>query len=500
MKLSNQDQMSLLSCIALLSTKVLAAASTCVASDVAVITRGTTSPAFFCEFYNARNRKLSPFSALTATKALAACACILSSATPSALTTEAALPQPTQDGVSGTCFAYDMNLVKSNFVDANGFCTFFNAFSGSSLPQIPINGLSVARTNAACTCILDGVVVTAPKHTITTTKARVSTTTTKAKASSTTTRGITTTTKTQTTVTSKRSTTTNVATLAFCSSAPAKSLIADSSSGVPFCQSILHLSTVTDKTTVTSALPATTEVKVSVLTSIVTKHSLVSEVVTTTEGPFDVITSYATYCGNGNMYPHPQKRSAADVKPTPDYLSGRAADYLTSACKCIPHLTAPTSVSTVWSAPPRSTIVSQVVKIVTSEVIIPVTTIDYDSVPGPSTITTTTTITTVSGTLPVGSLYTFTGKASRFGTYVQWTNMALPTPTANFIASCTCDMNVCSANGSGIGKCGTPNSCMDLCDNYNIYTRSICKGVQFNNNTNTCTLYSGSSSLLEGFD
>ncbi|GAM91412.1 hypothetical protein ANO11243_094620 [Dothideomycetidae sp. 11243] len=412
----------------LLSAGVSTAAASCVAANVAIVTKGAPlHTAFFCEFYNARKRQLSPFPALTAAEAIAACTCILATAPASATASIAPLPQPTTGGVSGSCYAYDMNLVNKNFPDSKDFCTFFNGFSGANLPQQPIPGLTPARVSAACVCILNGV--TFPTAT---------------------------------------------PAAAFCASAPVKSLIAGQPSAAPFCQSILGMKTVTQTATKSDE---------SLVTKVVTHTVFTPKVLTTTVDPVDMVTVPGTFCGNGAT--RFKKRGPA-TEPTPSYLSGKAAAYVTSACKCVPSLTSPTT---------TTTITSQTAKVVTNDVTVTLASgTSYNIVPGQNTLTETTDVPTATGVMPKATSYTYLNKRSETMYWGYWNDVTLVKQVAYAVFTVTC--NGVAQNSV---KCTAPGNpgCMQTCDEYNMYLSSTCVGVSYDATTNACTLYRNTATSAE---
>ncbi|KAF2147929.1 hypothetical protein K461DRAFT_316401 [Myriangium duriaei CBS 260.36] len=175
---------------------------TCSTADVTYVKSQLASPVYFCTFYTARGRVLSPFTNLNKDKTYSACTCIKDSSP--AASKPKLLPAPTGGyGPDKTCFASDIAVLKKEFVNPMPFCNFYSAWSSTNDPNTPISSLTGLRTYHACQCLLKKIPV--PITTTTTTTRRPTTTTTTIKKATTT---ATTTRKPSTTTTTTKKTTT----------------------------------------------------------------------------------------------------------------------------------------------------------------------------------------------------------------------------------------------------------------------------------------------------
>ncbi|GAM88135.1 hypothetical protein ANO11243_061660 [Dothideomycetidae sp. 11243] len=430
------------SAFALLLAGATDASTTCVTSDIQVVTKGATHPAWFCGFYNAR--------------------CILAKAPASATAPVPALPQPTTEGVKGLCYAYDMKLLKTNYHDTTSFCNFFNGFSGANLPQEPVAGLSPTRAAAACTCITDGVVfpVATPKESKSRTASKAVTTTAQP----------------------------------FCSSAPVKSLLAEQKTAPRFCQHILNVMPVTQNATFVSTPPAVTVIETSVAIDVQTMYTTTP--VPNTNIPLSytstTITLSATRCGNGNTN-YKKRDMKMPVFSTPSYLSGKPTAYVTEACECVTDLATPTEVNTITVTASASTVTGPtVVKETTNQIDVIASLYTRGPVVATSTVTEPGT-----GVQTNGAVYTDTNLRDSYD-WGYWTGVDLSSTGATLFVSCPWgDPNGCHTPDGYMYSKGDPYpGCMNLCDWYNWYMTGGCTGVTWNPTTNKCTLYKGGSKPL----
>ncbi|KAF2150557.1 hypothetical protein K461DRAFT_314549 [Myriangium duriaei CBS 260.36] len=498
---SRDRQTWLATCLTILALSHDASA-TCVAKDVTTVKKGATNYVDFCSFYNARSA-------------------------PKATTSAVVLPTPS--ATKGKCFAYDMALVKADFPDAKGFCKFYDAFS-NTLPQTPIPGMSSARLVAACSCIIENVVVVVPSttstkmssirsmsstsnaHTTSTTRSTSSSRVTSSHTSST---GKATTpskpaSTSKSTTTSLHSGTTTTTSVPFCSAAPVTSLVHDPSR-ITFCQYMLQIPTVTHTSVVTSVPPIDFETVTSTVNTVVTQVDYEPSLLYSEVEPVSTITAYASYCGNGNgPSDYLTKKRGIDIRmpiPTPPYLSGRPRDYLTSACGCVSDLPTPSAVTVSTFVPQPSTIMTQVMKVVTSEV-------DVTAYSGVSVVVSTGTKTSYTtaktSTLPNGQATSFANNEFAFWYGTQLSTdvigtgqMGMYNPIVVSACYCPSEGETCYGHNSAQapvnqGSCKDAASCVTICDNWSKTSGilGVCNGMMWDPDKKMCYILDATYNIL----
>ena len=138
-------------------------------------------------------------------------------------------------------------------------------------------------------------------------------------------------------------------------------------------------------------------------------------------------------------------------------------------------------------------IVTKIVKITTSQIYAIETTPNIVLSQGTSTVYATSTITTANGTLPTGQGWT---QGLYCQQYAYWNGMALQDPRDGVIGSFLCNGTRPTFNGLRTEGCTTVTDCMFSCGEY----AGGCIGIQFDADTNICTLINGTSLPLIATD
>ncbi|KAF2157987.1 hypothetical protein K461DRAFT_309976 [Myriangium duriaei CBS 260.36] len=104
----------------------------CSTADVSYVKSALTNPAYFCTFYTARGRVLSPFVGLDETRAWNACKCIKQSLPATSRPSLLPAPQGTGFGPKRNCFTSDIAVLRNEFKSPKPFCDFYSAWSATS--------------------------------------------------------------------------------------------------------------------------------------------------------------------------------------------------------------------------------------------------------------------------------------------------------------------------------------------------------------------------------